>query len=372
MRLAPPDLLHRRLTRLRQALVSADLDALIVTSLPHISYLTNFFGSAAVAIVTSEGIQLLSDGRYESVIRARAGEYPVLAPALVPQALSYEEALINQLRELAARRVGLEESHITLRRYRSIEAARQTGRLPELVATEGLVETLRAEKDVWEIAVLREAAARLSECAKRILPKRLAGQTEREVAFSIDVELRRAGFDRPAFETIVAGGEHAALPHHRASDRRIVAGDLVVLDFGGVLDGYAVDLTRTMPVERTGHRERAVLEAVTGAQAAALAEVEPGVAPERVDASAREWLARAGLAEAFTHSTGHGLGLEVHERPRIGPARSSGPEPPLTPGMVCTIEPGVYFPGWGGVRIEDDVLVTTMGAERLTDVPALL
>jgi Xaa-Pro aminopeptidase len=184
------------------------------------------------------------------------------------------------------------------------------------------------------------------------------------VAWDIDVALRSAGFERPAFETIVAGGPNAARPHHRPTDRRLETGELVLVDFGGQLDGYAVDLSRTVALGDVGPRRRHWLEAVAAAQAAAVAAVAPGRLPSEVDTAARRRLAVEGLADYFVHSTGHGLGLDVHERPTI--AARGDAAGPLATDMVFTIEPGVYVPGEGGVRIEDDVLVTATGAERLT------
>jgi Xaa-Pro aminopeptidase len=231
-----------------------------------------------------------------------------------------------------------------------------------------LVEDLRIVKDDWELGVLRDAAARLSDVAKCILPKALAGRTERQVAADLEFEMRRVGFERPAFDTIVASGPNGALPHYRSGDRTLESGDLVVIDFGGVLNGYAVDVTRTLALGGGGKREREAIDAVAGAQTAAIQAIRPGQAPEAIDRAARAVLERAGYGEAFTHSTGHGLGLEVHERPRIVPERPGVTEPPVEAGMVFTIEPGAYFPGWGGVRIEDDVVVTMAGSEVLTDV----
>jgi len=189
------------------------------------------------------------------------------------------------------------------------------------------------------------------------------------VAAEIDAALRRAGFERPAFDTIVAGGPNAALPHGRAGQRRIEPGDLVVIDFGGVLDGYCTDLTRTIVTSPGDARARRLIEQVVEAQQAAFAAVRPGAEPEAVDEAARAALERHGLAEAFTHGTGHGLGLEIHEAPRVSRRRAGQVEPPLRAGMVLTLEPGAYLAGWGGVRIEDDVLVSEDGAEWLTDVP---
>ncbi len=372
MRLAPPDSLASRHARLTEVLTARQLDALVVTSLANLAYLTNFFGSAGLAIVSGDGIRLITDARYARTVQDLGGQCPAIVPVVVASSLSYEEALANELRAFASARVGFEESHLTVRRHRALSSSSQTGPFPDLAPTEGLVEDLRSVKDAWEVGVLREAAARLSSVAKCILPRALAGRTEREVASEVDAHLRRAGFDRPAFDTIVASGPNAAEPHYRAGDRKIADGDLVVMDFGGVLDGYSVDLTRTVAVGGAGTRERDVLEAVASAQQAAFEATGPGVAPEAVDRAARGVLSQAGFGEAFLHGTGHGLGLELHERPRIGPERADRPEPPLAPAMVFTLEPGAYFPGWGGVRIEDDVLVTAAGCERLTQVPHMV
>jgi Xaa-Pro aminopeptidase len=200
------------------------------------------------------------------------------------------------------------------------------------------------------------------------------GVAEREVAAAIESALRQAGFERPAFDTIVASGPNAALPHHRAGDRRIENGDLVVLDFGGVLDGYCSDLTRTVSVGPPSEEIRRIYAAVLAAQQAAVAAVGPGVDASTVDRAARAVLEQAGLGEAFGHGTGHGLGLEVHEEPRLSrtSAGTIPPPRPLQPGMVVTIEPGAYLPGWGGVRIEDDVAVTSDGRAVLTSVPRQL
>jgi Xaa-Pro aminopeptidase len=190
------------------------------------------------------------------------------------------------------------------------------------------------------------------------------------VALMIDVTLRRAGFDRPAFDTIVASGPNAALPHARPGERKLAEGDLVVLDFGGVYDSYCVDLTRTVSIGPAGERARQVHAAVREAHDRAIRIVAPGVSRFDVDAAARDALAEAGMGDAFGHGTGHGLGIEVHENPRIVRRRTDvdARDEALSAGMVFTVEPGAYFAGWGGVRIEDDVLVTDQGVEVLTKV----
>jgi Xaa-Pro aminopeptidase len=195
------------------------------------------------------------------------------------------------------------------------------------------------------------------------------GRSERDIALAIDWRMRRAGFERSAFETIVAAGPNGALPHARPGERRLSEGDLVVLDFGGVYDSYCVDLTRTVSVGVAGPRAREVYAAVRSAHDLAIEEVGPGRSRFAIDAAARDELTRQGLGEAFGHGTGHGLGIEVHEDPRIArrrPDEADAQQEAVAAGMVFTIEPGAYLPGWGGVRIEDDVVVTETGVEVLT------
>jgi len=225
-------------------------------------------------------------------------------------------------------------------------------------------------KDDYELDAIRTAAARLTEVAAEGIAAVRAGVTERHVAAALEAGLRRAGFDRIAFDTIVASGPHAALPHYRAGDRRLERGDLVVLDFGGVMDGYCCDLTRTVAVGPPAPEATRIYEAVRDAQAAAIAAVRPGIPASDVDAAARAVLDARGLGQAFGHGTGHGLGLEVHEDPRVGRPRPNVPTAVLQPGMVFTIEPGAYVTGFGGVRIEDDVVVTERGCDVLTAVPS--
>jgi Xaa-Pro aminopeptidase len=240
----------------------------------------------------------------------------------------------------------------------------------ELVATEGLVERPRAVKDDYEIRILREGARRLSLVAREAFGEIRVGRTEREIAQAIDFRIGRAGFSKPAFDTIVAAGANAALPHAHPGERKLTEGDLVVLDFGGVYDSYCVDLTRTVVVGGAGTRAREVYGAVREAHDRAIAAVRPGRSRFDIDGAARETLASLGLGEAFGHGTGHGLGIEIHEDPKIVRRRPDvdTADEAVLPGMVFTIEPGAYLPDWGGVRIEDDVLVTEDGVEVLTDV----
>jgi Xaa-Pro aminopeptidase len=372
MRTAPPELHLARQARVRSDLEAASVDALLVTSLPNIAYLTGLFATAGALIVSRDRVILIVDGRYAISAKERRRELPSLEVVTPPTGGNYEEAIAATAGTFANGRVGFEETHLTVRQHRDLTtrvAAIDTK--IELFATHGIVERSRVVKDAWELRTLSKAASRLSDAAKCIIPKALAGQSERGVAGAIEAELRRVGFQKPAFDTIVASGPNSAVPHHRAGDRRLEVGDLVILDFGGMLDGYAVDMTRTIAVGGADTRQQRLLEQVAAAQAAAFEAIAVGRPASEVDSAARDVLTRDGLGEAFSHGTGHGLGLEVHERPRLTKYRPELPPEPLAAGMVFTLEPGAYLEGWGGVRIEDDVVVTAAGAEWLTDVPRI-
>jgi Xaa-Pro aminopeptidase len=372
MQIAPPEFHLARHARVREDLRAASLDALVVTSLPNLAYLTGLFATAGAAILSRERLALIVDGRYAVTANARQQMLDGIDVVVVPQNGSYEEAIAAVAGTFGNGRVGFEDDHMTVRHHRDLSArVAATDSSIEMTATTGIVERCRAVKDVWELQTLRDAAGRLSDAAKCIIPKALAGQLERQLAAGIDAQLRHVGFDKPAFDTIVAAGPNSAVAHHRAGDRVLETGDLVILDFGGMLNGYAVDMTRTVVIGGPRPRERRLLEQVVEAQAAAFAAIAIGRAATDIDRAAREVLEREGLGAAFSHGTGHGLGLEVHERPRLTNHRPELPAEPLAAGMVFTLEPGVYLEGWGGVRIEDDVVVTAGGAEWLTDVPRL-
>jgi Xaa-Pro aminopeptidase len=377
----PSSTLAIRLECLRESLAESKLDALAVTHLPNIQYLTNFRGSAAALVITPDRLQLVTDFRYRHTVEhlLASAEGPPGADLVLVEH-SYDETIAASLRPLGPVRIGVEAAHLALRRYNWLasrlieERGTSPGTCPALVPTDRLVERLRLVKDAHEVATLRRAAARLCAVAREAFRQVRAGRRERDIAGDIDATIRRAGFERPAFDTIVASGPNSAFPHARAGERVLEPGDAVLLDFGGVYDGYCVDLTRTVSVGRPPASLDSLHVAVAQAHAAALAAIRPGARPGAVDAAARGTLDRLGLGDAFGHSTGHGLGLEVHEEPRIARERGSHgdedvPSTLLEPGMVFTVEPGVYVPGLGGVRIEDDVVVTVEGCDVLTDLP---
>lgn len=363
--------LAARQARVRQALDALSLDALVVTSATNVRYLTGHAGSAGLLVLTAKTAHLLVDFRYRDAVQMSQqspGACPDLRTWEVPG--SYDEALLGCLAAIGVSAIGFEAAHVTVATHEWWRTAADARRLAVAFRpTTAVVEQARAVKDASEIATLREAARRLDDVVRAAIGAVRAGVRERDVAAAIESALREAGYERPAFDTIVASGPHSALPHHRAGERMLGSGDLVVLDFGGVLDGYCSDLTRTVAIGPLSPEARGLYAAVYEAQQAAVAAVRPGVETTAVDAAARQVLEARGLGAAFGHGTGHGLGLEIHEEPRITRPRSDLAPVPLVPGMVFTIEPGAYLSGFGGVRIEDDVLVTEDGCEVLTTAP---
>jgi Xaa-Pro aminopeptidase len=362
-----------RIARLRTDLQRAQLDALVVSHLANVRYLTSFAGTAGMLLVTSAAARLIVDFRYATAARAAVSGTDANIEVIV--ASSIDEAVVALLKDGGVRRVGVEGQWMSVAKFNTLASALATATptplespqpCPSLVSTEKLVERARAVKDPGEVRILREAGKRLGEVAARVPAVARPGRTEIEVAADIDMLLREAGFEGPAFPTIVASGPNGALPHARPTTRQLSSDEGVVLDFGGVYDGYCVDLTRTVELGSASAEWRRMYAAVEQAQRAALAAVRSGIPASAVDAAARDVLAAAGLGEAFGHATGHGIGLEVHEDPRIGKSAPGQPEVALEPGMVFTVEPGAYVEGIGGVRLEDDVLVTDAGCEVLT------
>jgi Xaa-Pro aminopeptidase len=375
MDLAPSTLIAARHERLREAVAAAGCDALVVTRPAHVFYLSNFSGSAGALVLTPTDLLLVVDFRYVTDAETLlASPFAPPGTTLVRVEGSYDETLAKALQASGARAAGFESEDVSVARHAWLRE-----HVPAAIAlqpTRGLVERLRVVKDVHEIAVLRRAARALAALVPGILEQVRPGRRETEVAGAIEAAMRSSAFSRPAFDTIVASGPNGARPHAAAGDRILARGDLVVLDFGGVMDGYCVDMTRTVALGPPDAGMRQVFDAVRRAQQAAIDAVRPGVPAAEIDHAARSVLEAAGLGEAFGHATGHGLGLEVHEEPRIARLRAgeagtldAGPAAPIVPGMVFTVEPGAYLPGAGGVRIEDDVLVTPAGCDVLTEAP---
>ncbi len=357
--LAPMDT-GARAGRLREQLAAAGCEALLVTKLVNIRYLTGFTGSAALLVVLPDELVFVSDGRYGE---QAATQLPAAGvEARIEISGTGQQELVTAA-VAGVGRLGLEADAVTWAAQRKYAA--EWFPEVELVATEGLVDGLRQVKDEGEVARI-EAAAAVADAALASVGRRLLdGPTERDFGLELDTEIRRLGATATSFETIVAAGPNGAMPHHRPGDRRIVEGDLVVLDFGALVDGYCSDMTRTLVLGEPTATQARMLEVVATSQAAGVAAVAPGVACRDVDASCRDVLVDAGWGEAFLHGTGHGVGLEIHEAPRV--AASS--DATLAAGHVVTVEPGVYLPEHGGVRVEDTVVVTPEGCRALTRAP---
>jgi Xaa-Pro aminopeptidase len=350
-----------RQKKLRSQLASAGLDALLVSHLPNIRYLCGFTGSAGLLLVDEAGSIFFTDVRYDTQAREEVeGARVVIA----------RKALLNSVGEsIAARRkrsrsrgfaVGIEAEHLTVEERKRLAAVLPAG--VRLRNAPPLVERMRMVKDADELEKIRAAVELGATLFDRALQVLRLGIKESEVAAEMEFAARRAGAEEMSFPTIIASGARSALPHGRASQQTIARGGFVVCDFGVILAGYCSDQTRTVWVGTAAKDARAAYESVREAQLAAIAAVRPGASVGEVDEAARKVLRKAGLGRYFTHSTGHGVGLEIHEAPRV----AAGQEDLLQPGMVITIEPGVYFPGKWGVRIEDMVAVREGGCEVLT------
>lgn len=349
-----------RADRLRALLAREGCDALLVTNLIDVRYLTGFTGSAALLLVLPGELVLVTDGRYGG----QASEQ--LRVAAVEARLEVTSTAQREVMSGAAagiHRLGLQADHVTWAQQRSF--ATEWFDRAELVPTEGLVEELRAVKDAGELARLARAAD-IADRALAAVRQRLAEQpTEREIALELENEMHRLGADGPSFETIVASGPNGAKPHARPTHRVIGEGDLVVVDFGALVDGYHSDMTRTIAVGEPTATQQRMLDVVTAAQQRGVEAVRAGVAAREVDAACREVIAAAGWADAFLHGTGHGVGLEIHERPRVAATSDAT----LAVANVVTVEPGVYLPDHGGVRVEDTVVVLEDGCRPLTHSP---
>lgn len=345
---------------MRRALAEAGLDALIIASLANIRYLTGFSGSSALLLVTGGAVVFLSDFRYRAQSQAEVGD---LARIIIEGGGLWDRLLKVLPEHPAAVRVGFEAEHLTAR---DAERLGEPSRPWRFVSTADLVESLRAIKAPEEVDAIRRsgtvATDALGQAAAQVRP----GLTEFEVAALLEGALRRGGSEWYAFPTIVASGPRSALPHAHTSGRVVGPGDFLLLDFGAVVDGYCSDVTRTVVVGAEPTPEQAaVYRLVQQAQLAALTGLRAGLTGRQGDALARDVIAAGGHGEAFGHSLGHGVGLEVHEAPRL--ARLV--EDVLPASAVVTVEPGIYLEGWGGVRIEDDVVLRPGSAELLTEFP---
>lgn len=345
---------QKRLLALRNLLAEQELDAILVGQPENRRYLSGFTGSSGLLLISDEHTLLLTDFRY---LEHASEEAPLFTIVQVHRNMA--DLVVQTLNETGVRRVGFESQHVTYETYRRWkEGADQV----ELVPAKGLVEKLRMVKDEGELATIREAVRVADAAMSHILDIITPGMTEREVAWELESHMRTHGADKVSFDFIVASGPNGAMPHAVTTDRKIEASDPVVVDIGAKVDGYCSDMTRTFCIADGDEKFLEVYGIVTEAQEMAEQGLHAGAGGVEVDGLARDFIHAKGHGEHFGHGLGHGVGLAIHE----GPTLSKLSQDTLEPGMVVTVEPGIYLPGWGGIRIEDLVVVREKSAEILT------
>ena len=344
-----------RVGEIQRRLAEVGAGSFVVSYLPNIFYLCGFSGSAAALLIRRRDAILFTDERY--TIQARE---EVRGPRVHIVRRSLLAEVGEEIRRAGKEQAAFEPTHLTIAQMQQLQS--RAGRGMCWVAWDGIVEKLRTVKTTDEIALMRAAAQLSSDVFEELLPLIKPGVRELDLAAEIEYRMRRKGASGPSFNTIVASGSRSALPHARASSKPLRKNELVVFDLGAILRAYCSDMTRTVFIGRAPVRIRRWYRAVVEAQEAAREAMSPGVRASQVDAAARAVLERYGLGRCFTHSTGHGLGLEVHESPRLG----RGETALLQAGNVVTVEPGVYVEGVGGIRVEDDVAILARGTEVLT------
>ncbi len=349
-----------RIAALQTVLDEQHLDGLLLAGLANVRYLTGFSGSNALVFVSARGgVTLFTDFRYQTQVAEEVGD--VARVIIAPNSLWTELwAALPSIPTIEV--IGFESAHLL---HRDFERLLGDGARWQWRPARDLVEALRERKDAGEVALIEVAARIATDALAATLPQIRAGLSETAIAGVLEKALRDAGSEGFPFATIVASGPRSALPHARSSSRTVESGDFLLIDFGAIHEGYCSDITRTVVVGTASAEQRELYESVRQAQEKACVEVRAGMRGREADAIARDHLKAAGLAEGFGHSLGHGIGLEVHEGPRL----ASSAEAILPLDAVVTVEPGVYRAGWGGVRIEDDVLLAAAGPRRLTDFP---
>ncbi|MSO87253.1 MAG: aminopeptidase P family protein [Acidimicrobiia bacterium] len=354
-----------RVRGLQACLDSAGCDALLVSHLTNVRYLTGFTGSSGYLWVGPTSVSLITDGRYDEQARGELHATGVMAEVIIGHTSSAIRQALSDHAE-GVRNLGIEAEHVSwAEQGRYVDDVFPS---TTLVPSSGLVEALRAVKDRGEVARIEAACAIADAALGAVAPGLEHRPTEAAFALELDAAMRTGGADAVSFDTIVASGPLGSRPHHMPSGRVIERGDLVVIDFGAMIDGYHSDMTRTIAVGGSAAldaTQRRMMTVVGEAQAAGVAAVAAGVSTTAVDTACREVIAAAGWAEAFVHGTGHGVGLDIHEAPRVAATDAAT----LLSGHVVTVEPGVYLPGHGGVRIEDTVVVTESGCRTLTRAP---
>lgn len=342
-----------KLEKLRSGFSANGIDGMLITSPYNRRYMTNFTGSAGVVLISAEKAQFITDFRYVEQASKQCQGFEI-----VKHAGTIPEEVAIQAKKLGIQKLGFEEDHLTFSTYKAYENEVEA----ELVPVSGLIEKLRLIKTDAEIKILKVAADIADAAYKHILDFIRPGKTELEVSNELEFFMRKAGATSSSFDIIVASGHRSALPHGVASDKVIETGDFVTLDYGAYYNGYVSDITRTVAVGEPNDKLKEIYDIVLEAQIRGMAGIKPGMTGKEADALTRDYISEKGYGDYFGHSTGHGIGLEVHE----GPALSFRSDTVLEPGMIVTVEPGIYIPGLGGVRIEDDTVITNDHNEALT------
>ena len=348
-----------RLNRLVAQFPEKELDALLISAPENRRYLSGFTGSAGYLFISSERAVLVTDSRYTEQATNQAPDFQVM------QVRGGWDWFLEQLKETGVKRVGFESRDMTVATYNSlVGAVKDDSALSQvsMIATAEMPEEGRVFKDQRELALLQRAIDASDAAMEAVCPNITVGMTEREVAWRMEMAMRDFGADGISFDTIVASGPNGAMAHHRPSDRAIQAGEPIVIDMGAIVEGYCSDITRTVVVGEPDETFRKIYDIVLGAQLTAINTVRPGMTGEDCDDLSRAVIAEAGYGDNFGHSLGHGVGLAVHENPRVS-LRSPDK---LEPNMVFTVEPGIYLTGWGGIRIEDIVVLGNDGAKVLS------
>lgn len=343
-----------RLKKLRETFKEKQIDGLLVTSQYNRRYITGFTGTAGVALITENEAKFITDFRYVDQASEQAVHFDI-----VLHKTSLVEEIANQLKQLNIKKLGFEKNHVSFAQYEEYQASFEgTG----LVPVSGLLENLRLIKDEQEIKILKEAAKIADAAFEHIIQYIKPGITELDVSNELEFFMRKQGAASSSFDIIVASGIRSALPHGVATNKVIKKGELVTLDFGAYYKGYCSDITRTVAVGKPSSELEKIYETVLEAQLRGMNGIKPGLTGKQADALTRDYITEQGYGDYFGHSTGHGLGMEVHE----GPGLSMKSDTILVPGMVVTVEPGIYISGVGGTRIEDDTVITENGNETLT------
>ncbi|WP_017755739.1 M24 family metallopeptidase [Calidifontibacillus oryziterrae] len=342
-----------RLNRVRDQFNEYEIDGLLITSDKNRRYLTGFTGTAGVAVISLRGAKFITDFRYVEQAHSQVKNFDIVQH----KGLIHDE-IARQLNELGIKKLGFEQDQVTFGAYRLYEKTFPVNLIP----VSGLVEKLRLIKTYEEIQIIKEAAKIADLAFSHIIQYIRPGLTELEVANELEFFMRRQGATSTSFDTIVASGHRSALPHGVASDKVINEGEFVTLDFGAYYQGYCSDITRTIAIGEPNDKLKTIYDVVLEAQIRGMKGIKPGITGKEADALTRDYIADQGFGQYFGHSTGHGIGLDIHE----GPTLSMRSTTIMQPGMVVTIEPGIYIQGLGGVRIEDDVVITKDGNEALT------